>query len=736
MARRSALLETAGIAKTVKTSAEAIDAFEGKIKRVWTSPFYFAGMIVVATAMVLLPVIYIGLIGLAGYGVYYHAVENTHIMSYGTGRARIGAFLLYVAPIVIGVILVLFMVKPLFARAARRERRLSLVPENEPQLFAFVHRLCEVIGSPKPKRIDVDCEINASASFRRGFWSLFWPGDLVLTIGVPLVAGLSLRQFTEVLAHEFGHFAQGLGMRLTYIIRSVNIWFSRVVYERDSWDEWLTETSHHEEGKIAIVFMLARLFVWITRRILWLLMMIGHVISCAMLRQMEYDADRHAARVVGSEAAIAATQRVQLLMLALQKVHSELGHSWQDGKLADDFPRLLTMRADSCPRQLRDEVYGRLQEGKTGLFDTHPSDAARIRRAEKDWEEGVFRVDGSTSILFDNFPGLCQSITLWYYQDILGPNVTPKQLVSTADMTKIVEAARKDHEAAGRYFHGCLTPLRLLDLERATEVFKLPPKDCLARLKRSREALEKSLATIRNTYDTYGEVQETISRATMVSSLIDAGIKLNPKDFDLKSSKAADVPLELDRLKQSAAKLSDNLVKIDQVIRLRLLCAISLLSVEEISARVVNGDILRRRADKLIDALTQIRSVSAAHNALRNKQMLLHAWASIIADETEIEPEINSRIGRLLRELQDQMRHIRERLLNEPYPFKHTTGNISLADHVVGTIPASDDFGGTIHVAERIVDNLDSLYGRIMGELASMAERVEKAIGLKPLKSP
>jgi hypothetical protein len=41
------------------------------------------------------------------------------------------------------------------------------------------------------------------------------------------------------MAHEFGHFAQSGGMRLTFIVRSINAWFGRVVHERDEWDEKL-----------------------------------------------------------------------------------------------------------------------------------------------------------------------------------------------------------------------------------------------------------------------------------------------------------------------------------------------------------------------------------------------------------------------------------------------------------------------------------------------------------------
>lgn len=46
---------------------------------------------------------------------------------------------------------------------------------------------------------------------------------------------LDLQQFAGVLAHEFGHFAQSSGMRLSYLIRSINHWFARVVFEEDQW---------------------------------------------------------------------------------------------------------------------------------------------------------------------------------------------------------------------------------------------------------------------------------------------------------------------------------------------------------------------------------------------------------------------------------------------------------------------------------------------------------------------
>src|SRR5947207_5283397 len=165
-------------------------------------------------------------------------------------------------------------------------------------------------------RIDVDADVNASASFRESLGGMLRK-DLVLTIGLPLAGGLSLRDFAGVLAHEFGHFAQGTAMRLTWVVRSMNLWFARLVYERDSWDETLAAyTGGDNHWAITLVCGLSRLCIWITRRILWVLMFIGHAVSSLMLRQMEFDADRYGARVAGSETFCETNRRVTLLDLA------------------------------------------------------------------------------------------------------------------------------------------------------------------------------------------------------------------------------------------------------------------------------------------------------------------------------------------------------------------------------------------------------------------------------------
>ncbi len=123
-------------------AAELLRGLQGSIKRVRPTLTYRLAAIVVALVMVLLPIIYIGLIFLAGYGVYYHTLNNPGMLDSGVrGRAQIFVLITYLAPIVCGIVLVLFMIKPLFARSSTFRRTRSLKREYEPLLFAFVDRI-------------------------------------------------------------------------------------------------------------------------------------------------------------------------------------------------------------------------------------------------------------------------------------------------------------------------------------------------------------------------------------------------------------------------------------------------------------------------------------------------------------------------------------------------------------------------------------------------------------------
>jgi Zn-dependent protease with chaperone function len=413
------------------SAAELVAAFGGPIKRVRVSFFYQLGLVLVAVMMLLLPVLYILLIALAGSGVYWYATHCWVLFSF----LRTGLYLMLlkaaicIGPIFAGVALVFFMIKPLFARRMRQAKPLGLNPAVEPRLYAFVCTICDLTGAPMPKRIQLDCQLNASAGFANG-WSGLFKNDLVLTIGLPLAAGLNLREFAGLIAHEFGHFTQGFGMRLSFLIRGVNLWFARVVYVRDSWDAALEEWSAEVDSAWSFfVVVCIQVAVGFARLVLKLLMFLGHAVSCFFVRQMEYHADVYEIRVSGSAGFESATRRFAELSEGLGLCYKEIRTGWNlNRRLPDNLPNLVVERTSKIPPAVRERLQDTLGLRRTKWFETHPSDGDRIRQARRAGDPGVFHREQPARILFSNFDVAARQVTHLHYVDDLRIPLGPANL--------------------------------------------------------------------------------------------------------------------------------------------------------------------------------------------------------------------------------------------------------------------------------------------------------------------
>jgi Zn-dependent protease with chaperone function len=408
---------------------EILQAFQGDIQPVRRTATYRVGILVVTVTLMVLPVLYLALVAAIAWLLYYHATVN--LTAVAAMRNWWALFFMYIGPLVIGVILLFFMVKPLFAGRSRAQKLRTLEFGEEPLLFALVTRVAQVVGAPEPKRIDVDCQVNASAGFGSGLGVLFG-SDLVLTIGLPLVAGLSTEQLAGVIAHELGHFSQGAGMRLSYVVRSINNWFARIVYERDNWDEALVRGC--EEGeRLALFLSLAMFCIWLTRWVLWLLMLIGHALSCFLMRQMEYDADRYETRLAGSQTFADTTRQIVLLDLMTNAAYAIALHSWaKTERLPDDLSTLIVLLSERIdPAEFR-KIEKEMQTSKTGFFDTHPAHGERLASARREDAAGVFHLEGPATQLFKDFPRMSRAVTLDFYREVIGKRVKRDALVPTA----------------------------------------------------------------------------------------------------------------------------------------------------------------------------------------------------------------------------------------------------------------------------------------------------------------
>ncbi|MEZ6089009.1 MAG: M48 family metalloprotease [Pirellulaceae bacterium] len=395
---------------------------------------YRCGLTFTAAFMLMLPIAYVGLIVASGYGMYYYMFEVLPSLMDALPRGRVAAIALvmYVTPLIAGLAVVLFMIKPVFVAVIAPDawRQRSLRREGEPLLFELVDRICDVTGAPKPSRIDVESNVNASAAFGQGLRGLIG-SNLVLTIGVPLLSGLTVRQFAGVLAHEFGHFSQGAGMRASFVIRSVNFWLVRAVYHRDAIDHTLDEWIEDSESWLVIPLLVAKLFGWITRRILWFFMIAGHLGSCFLLRQMEFDADRYETHIGGSQSFAATSDSMRILEFAQYQSMQVVGHLLRDGVLIDNIPRVAELMKNRMSKEVQQEIVAGFRQQPTSWWDTHPSDSDRIAASSAIDSEGVLKLDQPARELVSQYDSLCKNVTLDFYRNQLGRLINPTELEPT-----------------------------------------------------------------------------------------------------------------------------------------------------------------------------------------------------------------------------------------------------------------------------------------------------------------
>lgn len=652
---------------------QILDSFTGSIPPVRVSSGYGLALLLVALLMVLLPLVYVGIVATVAWGWWWYLVHGQQVLGAAHGpKSFLLMLVIYVGPLVVGAILVIFMFKPLFARAPKGAAPCSADERRQPFLFAFVRRLCAAVGAPEPRRIDLTCEVNASASFRRGLFSLIGK-DLVLTIGLTLVAGQNLRQFTGVLAHEFGHFAQAWAMRANYLVRSINMWFARVVYQRDAMDEWLQEEAENEDSHWAItsVMYVAAFFVWVTRGVLFLLMMLGHAISSLLSRHMEFDADRHAFRLVGREPFSSALRELPVLGAAESMAQEGLAEAWKERKLADDFPHLVSTGATLIPDGVRERLIDDGLRHSGGMYASHPPTRDRIRAAESDPDARVFSgEDVPAQVLFSDFPGLCRNATLAFYRDEVGLEVQPQNLIATTDLvgaSQQVAAVAKDAERVlGKLWSGTVF--------FAPQGVPTPVRDQDGLIKDA-EAADEAILELKR--------RQTLVAAGVETSSRDPGVGL------------------------PAAHQRRVLV------RTRIARAAAAMNARLAPAHGTEAEGLRA-------CLTHLAGMQAVMDEVREGFVVLLALLQHLEFRGE-EVAYGKQLKQELERQRERLVTLRETCGGQVSPFPHDQQVVSLADQVLATLPAENDLPAIMEASQQAMDHCFTLHQRVLGRLVALA---------------
>ncbi|MFO0745047.1 MAG: M48 family metallopeptidase [Myxococcota bacterium] len=351
-------------------------SFHGRFPPVSVPAGYRLGLMLVLLLLLANVAVYLGLIAVVSWFMVHGvgALQDGYLSGRGTvymGLALMG-----------GVVLLYFLLRPLPLIFRRRPSPgIPVVRSAEPDIYAFVTTIAGLVDAPMPERIMVDCNVNASASL-----ASFFGGRLVLRLGLPLAGGLDCRQLAGIVAHELGHFAQGAGMRTTWLVRRVEYALELAILDLDR-----IARSNSRAWPLRVGLLLPRFVLGLSVR--------G---SRAMLRHMERDADRYEARVAGSET----FAKTAVRLAELDQAQASLGPV----RSGDVVARTLAAWRELTPAE-RQHARRRVQSGETRWQDTHPSDAERIALAKGEQAPGVYRCEAPATVLFRDFGRLCKAAT-------------------------------------------------------------------------------------------------------------------------------------------------------------------------------------------------------------------------------------------------------------------------------------------------------------------------------------
>ncbi|SDT75139.1 M48 family metallopeptidase [Actinoplanes derwentensis] len=283
----------------------------------------------------------LGLLQLAVVGFLLYEIW-THLS--GLGAAKLSWVLL----VAVGAV-VTGLWRAIRSRPSEPEG-LLISPEQAPVLWQTVREMATEAGTRAPDEIRLVPEVNAAVSEDTTLLGLIG-GTRRLYLGMPLLQTFTVDQLRSVLAHELGHYS-GSHTRL-----------SAVAYR----------------GRAAMHETLSRVGKWNVFG--WVFKGYGRLyllVSNAVTRQQEFEADQVSVRVAGLDAAVSTMRELPVIDAAWDFYFGRyVAYGWEHGYAPDDifggFGQLYAARTEELAR-LRDQE----PDTETSRWDTHPAIGERI----------------------------------------------------------------------------------------------------------------------------------------------------------------------------------------------------------------------------------------------------------------------------------------------------------------------------------------------------------------------
>lgn len=322
-----------------------------------------------ALSLVMLAGFYVVAVGLAVLLGWLSVLAFTSDHARGAGYLALFAIVL-----VVGIVSALWKVAR--AKAAPPDG-VEVPPQSAPELWTVVRELAAAAHTRAPDEIRLVADVNAAVSEEARLLGLVG-GRRRMYLGVPLLQALDVAMLRSVLSHELGHYSRNHTRLGPLAYRGRAVVMATVQATSGSVVGWLLAGY-------------ARLYL---------------LVSAAVSRRQELEADEISVAVAGREVAQQSLREVEVVSAAWQHYTGvyvapafEVGLAPTAPAFFGGFDALLRARADELAdlrRQAPDATQSR--------WDSHPSHAARIAAMDRVPDAHRARDTRRATLLVPGFP--------------------------------------------------------------------------------------------------------------------------------------------------------------------------------------------------------------------------------------------------------------------------------------------------------------------------------------------
>lgn len=714
-----------------KYREQLIEAVAMPLEASPTTSSYRASLMVVFVLMLLLPAVYI--VATAGliWWLLNHYVNHAHLLSAGVLPA-----IAWILPALFGPLVIYFLLKPVFVSDSPLEKDAKLKRDEQPVLYEFVEQLAESVGAPRPAEIRVNNCVNASASLASGNP---FSDRLTLTIGLPLVHGLTVRQLSGVLAHELGHFSQRSGMRISYVVRATNNWFLKALRTPTTTDNWLHGFFSGRTLFSKVMRWTLQALVYTAGCVLWVPYLLSNAICCLLIRQMELDADRVEAALVGSACFRETHKRMISLSVAEHLAYGDLSTFHDEGRLVDDFARLVAANVDQLTPELKQALDQHQKSERTQWFDTHPSQSDRFRNVRQVKTEPAIDLPDQlrkarANLLFDRADRISKGLTRRFYRQALGRQFRETTLYPAEELVERKQSEMAAQECLRRYFQVDMPVFYPIPIAEDADQPSESPTATVHELIRLRERMLKLAPRFRDLIQRYDRSEDNLLETAAAVTLESVGVAVRKPPVVLLNARQESAEEVYEVVEQAVSNLSTEMLEYEHAAGGRLSAAMQLLAHPQVAAKFEDGD---RMQEEGLEYVRQTLAVTGFMGDVRALRVLCHRVVALLS---HISDDASDRymhtVFALLSTLSQLLHDLAWEMGDYEYPFEHAEGDKSLQEFVLPAVPEPNDIGGVLMVSRIAAERLATVQMRLFARLAVLAEKIERRMGLKPLDLP